>query len=322
MSTTQTPPMPHPATQQPAPAAPHLPPLGHDVPAGRLPRWDTRQLVHRACPACRADQPAPWCVRPDQLTVARCAACGMFYLADIPAAEQIAQFYADYGAFKSYRPTRFSDRLARRLGAADAQVCQLRETGGLAGCDLLEVGCSHGHFLQLVRAAGARVTGLEPDLASRAFAGALGFPLLDELPAAPAFDIVCAFQVLEHLADPDAWVAQVARALRPGGRLLLALPNGGESDRVGPWWIGFRVDLEHFNYFSAATLSRLLARHGLLVERDWLSGQPHLHPTERPCFSARAAERLRALLGLATRQPGPPAPRDGAFVLSLLARRT
>ncbi len=42
-----------------------------------------------------------------------------------------------------------------------------------------------------------------------------------------AFDVVCACEVIEHVAHPDEFLQQVARLVRPGGHIILTTPNGG-----------------------------------------------------------------------------------------------
>jgi hypothetical protein len=57
-------------------------------------------------------------------------------------------------------------------------------------------------------------------------------------------------------------------------------PNGGQADTLGAGWVGFRVDLDHLNYFSSATLSRLLVRAGLWPEAVWEFRQAELSAFE------------------------------------------
>ena len=58
---------------------------------------------------------------------------------------------------------------------------------------------------------------------------------LSELAAGETFDLVCAFEVLEHIEDDDAALTEWRARVRPGGRLLLSVPASERSLRsVGP----------------------------------------------------------------------------------------
>ncbi len=74
--------------------------------------------------------------------------------------------------------------------------------------------------------------------------------------ASGRFDTGLMIEVLEHLAHPDACVAEVARVLAPGGRLLLTVP-----------FIAPLHALPHdYTRWTPAGLSALLGRHGLAIE--------------------------------------------------------
>ncbi|MEH3033531.1 MAG: methyltransferase domain-containing protein [Aeromicrobium erythreum] len=105
----------------------------------------------------------------------------------------------------------------------------LDAAGVAAGTDLLDVGCGSGEVLALGRTRGARVSGVDPapGMTALARAAAPGADVREasaqDLPwPDAAFDVVLAVNAL-HLADePDRATAELARVLRPGGRLALA----------------------------------------------------------------------------------------------------
>jgi hypothetical protein len=132
------------------------------------------------------------------------------------------------------------------------------------------------------------------------------------------------------LEDPGALLEQSAKSLPDDGRLLLALPNGGECEVVGEGWIGFRVDLEHLNYFSVRTLSRLLAKHDLFLEQFWLDSQPGvLRCSLANAESRRILNRIRRIphrakrivQRLLTPSSVGQACDNGSFGLTVLARK-
>jgi len=299
---------------------PVLPPMPPDVPAGRVPSWHVDQLAHRSCPVCGDDACTPVCRRPDRLVVARCSACGMLYVPDIPSEEDLERFYRDYSAFKTSLSPRPSWRYyLLPVKPPDPGIEVLLESGGLRGQRLCEFGCSFGTFLRHARRRGAIVTGVELDDRAIEALRHAGIRVGRDVEPNEPFDIVCAFQLIEHLPRPGEFVTKASRMLVADGRLLLALPNGGEAERVGPGWVGYRVDLEHLNYFSVGTLARLVAGAGLAVEGFWESEQPQV--SRRGGRGGRrvgAAGQARRLMG---RLWGVARHDQGTFGLSVLARK-
>jgi SAM-dependent methyltransferase len=88
---------------------------------------------------------------------------------------------------------------------------------------------------------------------------------LDELIAeGVSYDAVVLWHVAEHLHDPAATLRDVAALLRPGGVLMIAVPNFGSPEaRVGKaWW--FHLDVpRHLFHFTPATLRNLLVAASL-----------------------------------------------------------
>jgi len=115
-----------------------------------------------------------------------------------------------------------------------AWVEQLGES--IAGATLLDIGCGGGLFAEALAKAGYQVTGIDPSRgsieAARAHAAAQGLALTyhvasgERLPLPDtSFDIACCCDVLEHVDDVDAVVAEATRVLRPGGLLLYDTVN-------------------------------------------------------------------------------------------------
>ncbi len=81
------------------------------------------------------------------------------------------------------------------------------------------------------------------------------------LPLASAgFDLVCAFDIVEHVDDDDSALAELARVTAPGGALVLSTPLHPAR------WTPFDAAVGHRRRYEPAPLLAKLARHGLAVE--------------------------------------------------------
>jgi SAM-dependent methyltransferase len=81
---------------------------------------------------------------------------------------------------------------------------------------------------------------------------------------------------LEHVPDPDTTIRGVARLLRPGGRLHVAVPNGEAAALAvqGRRWMHLSHPL-HFWFFDRSSLTALLERHRLRVDSAWTTSRWH-----------------------------------------------
>lgn len=215
-------------------------------------------------------------MRPDGLPVARCPHCALWYLSSLPSSAEIDQVYQGY--WHSFRPRDLSAGYARGLVTnpdllrPDFRLNRLIAlTGGLRGWHLLDVGCGCGEFLAKARHHGAEVVGNDVSAEACAFVQEhLSIPVMPGLLRSGPFleahgtvDIVVMSDVIEHPAEPLALLREALAVLRSGGLLLLLTPNGGEageSAETARYWDGFRVDLEHLQYFSPEAMVRLAAK--------------------------------------------------------------
>ena len=176
-----------------------------------------------------------------------------------------------------------------------------------SGKRVLDVGCSSGYLARPLVAAGCTVIGLErdPEAADQARAVCEDVLVGDvetmELPfEAGSFDVVLCGDLIEHLRDPEAFLARVRPLLREGGRLVLTTPNVANwavrlGLLVGRWRYTERgiLDRTHTHLFTRSTLVETLERAGYrVVELDFTVPLPVLRTatTER---LAHAVGRLR-----------------------------
>lgn len=151
------------------------------------------------------------------------------------------------------------------------------------GLRVLDLGCGGGHNGALLKRAGAReVVGVELDAGAAAQArkrldavvqGDLAHLDLAQLGVEP-FDAILASDVLEHLADPEAVLARALTHLRPGGAVVVSLPNVAHvvvfANLLMKRWprrSSGIFDRTHLRFFAKRDMVRLLEGAGLRVLR-------------------------------------------------------
>lgn len=219
-----------------------------------------------------------------------CDGCGAVFQHPMPDLRTIASFYPpDYSVYdESERTRRIGGwrrallRLHRGYRHLEVALPWRLLAGALApfamppgtpdfvhGGSMLDVGCGNGRYLSTMRSLGWQVQGIEfsddgvrvcrladlpvhhGDLLSAGFPDA-------------RFDLVTVRHVIEHIAEPHSFMAELARILKPGGRLLIETPNSEALGRAwfGPNWYANDVP-RHLILFSRGNLNLLAGRHGL-----------------------------------------------------------
>ncbi len=151
---------------------------------------------------------------------------------------------------------------------------------------VLDAGCFDGRFADLARRQGHHVTGLDrvkhDGVAERidAFVEAdLNLPLPASLPG--DYDVVVAGDILEHVVEPYDLLSQLVERVRPGGEILVSVPNFGhwyprgriavgrfDYDQRGP------LDRGHIRFFTRDTIEALFETCGLRVLERRTVGTP------------------------------------------------
>lgn len=169
-------------------------------------------------------------------------------------------------------------------------VAQLRRLGQFQpGGRLLDVGCGDGVFTLELGKGFREVYGIDvqDDFIARFRETARDDPRFTILNLSAAamsfpdafFDTIVTIETLEHVADLPQTAAEICRVLRPGGELLITVPNRwfpfeNHGIRIGNWEKGGRIPLITYwpwlhrrwaiaRVFTVGDLDRLFVRHGL-----------------------------------------------------------
>lgn len=149
-----------------------------------------------------------------------------------------------------YIETVFVSRHDFWLAHWDRRLARIETILGRTG-RLLDIGCAVGHFQLAAEARGWKTVGIEPsttqsDHARRHFGLDVRTAYWHEVPFQEAsFDLITAWSVLEHVAEPRAFLAQIQRWLKPEGLLALQTPNQASLISALAAW-GYRCSGERF----------------------------------------------------------------------------
>jgi methionine biosynthesis protein MetW len=150
---------------------------------------------------------------------------------------------------------------------------------------VLDVGCADGAFAAEVKQRLAcQVVGVEPNpdragaAAERGIDVHRGYLTLDLVKSLDPFDVVLFMDVLEHVADPVELLTLARSALRPGGRIIVSVPN------VAHWTVRAKLlfgrfdyrptgimDATHLRWFTAKTIAAVISSAGFTVQQQDVS---------------------------------------------------
>ena len=230
------------------------------------------------CPVC-ASRRLGYAFSHAGYRIARCTDCGVMFSNPQPTDEQLTEIYnADYflgaGSADGQAATREMKRATARL-----YLEEINRYCGAASGRLLEVGCGDGDFLVEAEAAGFQVTGVElaapacEQARVRLKSGEVICGLLESsgLPE-EQFDLCVLSDVIEHVRDPLAFLANVRRLLKPNGAIFIATPSlaSWSAKLLRQNWMEFKP--EHLTYFDPKTLETALFRtgyHEVIVQPGW-----------------------------------------------------
>jgi SAM-dependent methyltransferase len=162
--------------------------------------------------------------------------------------------------------TQFYDRLIeRKLWSHDAirHAFTLAARRTAPGDRVLDVGCGFASFRSLIPR--ADYVGLDPNFGGTV-ANVRKETLSDHLREnAGAYDVVCAFEVLEHLTSPARMFADMVHAARPGGRLIVSVPHVPSALTRIPNFL-LNGPPHHLSWWTETALRALAGAGGASVE--------------------------------------------------------
>ncbi|RED11779.1 class I SAM-dependent methyltransferase [Pontivivens insulae] len=231
----------------------------------------------RPCPSCTSAEantlPA---FSQDEWRVAECTSCRFVYLTNPPSYDALVEEFAwekQIAEVSEAKPRKGGRSAVAKMRAG---LRSLRPTRSekflklLGGGKVLDIGCGGGHRMEPPFVPyGIEISKAQYQMSDELMRSRGGYCIhgagADAIWDFPEghFDAVMMHSYLEHEVEVDRVLQGAARALRPGGRVYVRVPNFGSVNRKvrGRKWCGFRWP-DHVNYFTASSLRRVAVRAG------------------------------------------------------------
>lgn len=226
------------------------------------------------CPVCTGSKFTDFITCKDHLVsgkefhIITCSDCGFRFTNPRPAAEKLGEYYQsrEYISHSDSRQGLFNQIYQAVRKFTISKKLRLIRSLSPKG-SILDIGCATGDFLLKMKSEGWEVTGIEPEAGARAKAVKRGIRVEDEryLMQVPdhSFDVITLWHVLEHVALLPERMKTIHRILKPGGILIIAVPNckSRDAEHYQNFWAGYDVP-RHLYHFTRETMLKLLAGSG------------------------------------------------------------
>jgi len=191
---------------------------------------------------------------------------GTIFQAQMPSVRAMNEYADDEyltGVYREYAKSR-----DLKIATARPRLAAIKQRAN--GKRLLDIGCATGFFMETAVEEGFDVRGVEfssvaislarPDIRDRILHGDVNTLLGQE---AEKFDVVTAFDIIEHVQDPAKFLQDIREILKPGGVLVVSSPDTGHVLRYvmrSKW--PMLQPMQHTVLFSRRSIAALLERCG------------------------------------------------------------
>lgn len=231
-----------------------------------------------ACPACGSGQMknvmtcTDYTVSREEFNIDACDACGLEFTNPRPTASGIGYYYEskDYISHTDEEAPGLVNALYREVRKITLKQKRALIEGLSPISSLLDIGCGTGAFAGNMQQAGWQVFGVEPDVQA---AGKASFQhnlkVYSEAwleKCTESFQVVTMWHVLEHVHTLQQRFTELGRLVKPGGLLVIAVPNPMSQDSLhyGRQWAARDVP-RHLYHFPPAMLRKRVEAEGFEV---------------------------------------------------------
>ena len=242
-------------------------------------------LIERKCPACNSKKKTTVCKK-DNLKIVKCKKCDLIFVSPVFDYNHYISLYKkkQYQNIVKKLGESSHNYRRKRFGAERVQI--LKKFLPKKKNKVLEVGCSTGFFLEEANKEGWNTYGIEinPSAVNFAKKKKLNVSNIDFIKSnfKTKFDVICAFDVIEHLIDPKKFVKKAFKLLKKNGLLFVYVPNWQSATRLllGEQDSHFIWPTHHLTYFTPNTLKNFFEMQKLklvywetqgldMVDIDW-----------------------------------------------------
>jgi 2-polyprenyl-3-methyl-5-hydroxy-6-metoxy-1,4-benzoquinol methylase len=205
----------------------------------------------------------------------RCEQCRLLYLDPPPLEEDLRKYYQQYREVKAAEGSGYltADHLQTYRREKELTFRDLGfDLKSLKSARLLEIGCANGPFLTLAQDMGAEILGIDVscDLIEEAVQNGLNCRVAQIEEVDGEFDVICLWDLIEHVTDPRMFLTQVRRISNRGTNLFIQTPRYGRiAELFGESW-RYLLPVEHVVLYSLEALTALLHDFGF-ERRSWVS---------------------------------------------------
>ena len=170
------------------------------------------------------------------------------------------------------------------------------------GSKVLEIGCGSGLFLERLKVSKCDVTGLELNSKAIADCRKKGLTVHAELIEpysenhSNVYDVVCTFQVLEHVSNVKSFISSAIKTLKPGGKLIISVPNSNPYFHKHDKYHTLNLPPHHSGLWNKYSLEKLTEYFPIKLEnikteplkefKEWYLVQMKYHEKNKPWLAS------------------------------------
>jgi SAM-dependent methyltransferase len=229
--------------------------------------FSTTYTEERPCPVCLNNE-TRFMFNKEGGTYVKCVSCNMVYLNPVFTDTELTTYYQTNHSVQSEIVESDEDDFYTTIYNQGLDTV-LQKDHTLSS--ILDIGCSSGAFLDIASKRGLKTLGIELNESEFRIAEKKSHEvyndLLENINFKDKIDIVCLWDVFEHIKDGKACLNTIKNILSNNGRIFLQIPS---SDSLAAKMLGVKCNMfdgvEHVNLYGVETISKMAKSCGLQVD--------------------------------------------------------